>query len=153
VRVLDYKTSQIARSPAKVHVTGPHSGHRCEGWPEWRLLPSAGSQPRGWLDLQLPLYVLALRHQFGERIHSGYFLLPAAARETQVIEFDLDPVTLASAQRCANAVIAGIASGHFWPPAALGDYDIDEFESLFFGDVEASLDDETLSAFSAAGCQ
>ncbi|MGI8602825.1 MAG: PD-(D/E)XK nuclease family protein [Verrucomicrobiales bacterium] len=150
IRVLDYKTSQNAKAPEATHLTGPKSGHLCNGWESWRIHSEGRSQPRGWLDLQLPLYALALRPHFGENILCGYFLLPAAATETDIIMFDLEDGALGCAHRCATGVIRAIQAGRFWPPAKLKPDQPDDFAGLFFGDVEGSLDEVTLASFERA---
>ena len=74
---------------------------------------------RRWVDLQLPLYVWALRQKHPDaEITAGYFLLPATVTDTgtQLWE-DLDEETIQSAHDCAVEAIARIRAGEFWPPS------------------------------------
>ncbi len=127
VRVLDYKTNASADLPARAHL--------CTSVPEeqrsFRMAESC-RDGRGrelfWRDLQLPLYVLLLRHCLAEqleippsaRIGAGYFNLPLELTATGVDMFPEleDPLTLESAARCADAVLRRIYIEEvFWPPA------------------------------------
>jgi hypothetical protein len=83
-----------------------------------------------WRNLQLPLYLAALRAGDGGavgEIGAGYFLLGAtpAAVEVSCWE-DFGEDDLASARRCAELVAEKVRAGCFWPPAprtTYGDYD------------------------------
>ncbi len=128
-RVLDYKTNTAAVPPAKAHLSS--------AVPEWGAAErlAAGCATSGkrapsalyWQDLQLPLYVLIVRHLFpvageipaGARIGAGYFNLPLDLTSTGVAMFpELGSAeTLASAADCADMVLRRIfVDGIFWPP-------------------------------------
>ncbi|HEX2862018.1 MAG TPA: PD-(D/E)XK nuclease family protein [Lacunisphaera sp.] len=122
VRVIDYKTSDKGVSPLAAHV---RSARRDETAPEWARLEVAGKE-LVWTDLQLPLYLEALRDEYGEAT-AGYFNLPKAVGETGLLLWeDFDVTWRAAARRCAEGVAAQVAAGIFWPPAEVPERDEDE---------------------------
>ncbi len=138
-RILDFKTSTRAASPEAAHIQALKSGSSGSEAP-WRALSHSGGKPRGWINLQLPLYCLALREHLGleEPVSCGYFNLPRAVSESAVSLWDaLDEETLAAARRCAEGVIDSIRAGLFWPPATKVLFD--DFDSLFFGSAEDAV--------------
>ena len=127
LRVLDYKTSPKGSSPADTHLAAKP--------PEWgasaryALERASGRSVRAcyWADLQLPLYVLLVRHVLrgkdgipdAGRVSAGYFDLPLEMTRTGVLPFaELElPGVLDSAAKCADAVLRRIfVDGIFWPP-------------------------------------
>lgn len=125
VRVLDYKTAAAGESPVDTHL-GKYSG------PDDDCRLSAVSDDKGdelcWTDLQLPLYVLLVRHFIAggdflpraDRIVGGYFNLPQIFTETGVRMFDAleDEAVLKSAVLCADGILRRIfVEEKFWPPA------------------------------------
>lgn len=118
IRILDYKTTDAGKSPNETHYR---------------------SMLRKWEDLQLPLYrfVYSQLHPKAPSIAVGYFNLPKAATETQIVQLDFaakDGTDLyPSAIAAARAVIAAIQAGTFWPPAEVR-ADQDDFAYLFAGD-------------------
>ena len=130
VRVLDYKTSDTAVTPAEVHLRTLRAG---ETLPEWAQFAGAGKS-RGWADLQLPLYLRALLPEYGRNISCGYFNLPKASSETGLAVWEGYTVELQeSAWRCAEGVCAAIRAGEFWPPRELAgrESELDDFAALF----------------------
>ena len=115
IRILDYKTSDTASTPAKMH-----------------YMPKAGR----WTDLQLPLYhyLYQQAHPDAEVI-TGYFNLPKAVGETAISELSLSNKEWtaedfqADAIQKAQEVIADIAAGVFWPPAKKNE-DRDDFSGV-----------------------
>lgn len=125
VRVLDYKTAAAGADPADAHLgkySGPEDDHRL----------SAAVDDKGnrlcWKDLQLPLYVLLVRHFVAggevlpkaDRIVAGYFDLPQVFTDTGVRMFDAlnDGAVLESAASCADNILRRIfVEEKFWPPA------------------------------------
>ena len=130
VLVLDYKTSDRAETPEEAHL----AACRDPGAVAESALADHDGKPARWINLQLPLYLLALREEFrtqnaerrtenaeygsgGAPLLCGYFSLPKAVTETCVATWAPEPDLLASAERCAKGVIAAVRAGTFWPPA------------------------------------
>lgn len=139
-RVIDYKTSDTAKSPAEAHLAPPWANA-----PEWARLVVDGRE-RQWIDLQLPLYLLALPTvlpEAKERAACGYFNLPKAAASTALAVWDGYSIELhESALRCAEAVVAAVRAGRFWPPNEEIKERDDEFAPLFHRGVAASVQGE-----------
>jgi hypothetical protein len=97
IRILDYKTSDRARTPEQVH----HDGEK-------------------WTDLQLPLY----RHLWRAAVEMpadctvevAYFNLPKTEIETAVCVATWDDSMFADADDEARRVVRGVRNGVFWPP-------------------------------------
>jgi ATP-dependent helicase/nuclease subunit B len=132
LRVLDYKTSDRAVNPRDAHTRKP--AHRDAGNPPpdfARFLPPHSDSECIWRDLQLPLYRRALAATLGAPAAFGYFNLPKAATETNVALWpDYDDAWQATADRCAEGIVAAVRAGRFWPPIEL-DAENDTFASLF----------------------
>lgn len=129
-RVIDYKTSDTAVSPAQSHLRSRRTTE--PDWPAWRGV-TVGGREQGWTDLQLPLYLRALAADGVDAasLTAGYFNLPKAAGETALALWpELTGALLASAGACADGVAAAIRAGEFWPPAELAT-DQDDFGALF----------------------
>ncbi|MCF7853923.1 MAG: PD-(D/E)XK nuclease family protein [Candidatus Pacebacteria bacterium] len=137
LRILDYKTSESARSPADALWTSVSE----ETVDYARVM--IGGKERKWADLQLPLYHLLLCEEMGETaIECGYFNLPRAVSATGVDIWDnVTESVLRSARTCAEGVIADVLNGRFWPPASRLKYD--DFEDLFVVPADALVDLET----------
>ena len=119
VRVLDYKTSAKAKKPKDAHVVGKYPD-----WADEEACLAAGCEVgrnhrQGyWKDLQLPLYVLIVRHLLADelglptdgRICAGYFNLPLDLTSTDVAMFEElgNDETLESAVRCADWILRRI---------------------------------------------
>jgi len=141
-RVLDYKSSEKARTPEEFHF-----GTFREDSREYSLI-SAGGKTRRWIDLQLPFYVWMFRAGVAPEavVHAGYFNLPRDTDSTGVALWDsLDEDVLAGASVCAQGVVSDVMNARFWPPASRVDFD--DFESLFPGGVTESVDGEEFAAF------
>ena len=135
-RVLDYKTSETAKTPAKAHMKGDRAGDaRLEA-----ARIEIDGKPFRWTDLQLPLYRWALGEALGAKDATiGYFNLPKAVTETSISMWeDFGDAMQESALRCAEAVGAGVKAGRFWPPAE--EPDNDEFAALVHDSTEGSFD-------------
>ncbi|PTY04936.1 hypothetical protein DB347_19785 [Opitutaceae bacterium EW11] len=141
-RLIDYKTQDAGKPPEQAH------------WTRYReedahvLLEAVfdrGGVPTRWTDLQLPLYLLALRHEFGAFASAGYFVLPKTTQGTRLrLWTELTPEHLAHAEACAVAVGRAIAEGRFWPPAKLK-YE-DDADYLFPDGIESNVDAEAMLA-------
>jgi ATP-dependent helicase/nuclease subunit B len=120
IRILDYKTGDTAKEPAKTH--------HCSD---------------GWIDLQLPLYRhlwratgLAVRQDC--RVELGYFNLPKNLADTKVACADWDEAMLAEADEVARTVIRSLrAEKYDFVPGSAPKYG-DEFAAICL--------DNTLSA-------
>jgi len=143
LRVLDFKTSDKATSPYESHLEKIPWGKEASDFPDWSLTTGPDGWPRHWVNLQLPLYILALRENYPaaantETIVAGLFKLPKAKSETKIELWEtLDTRTLASAQNCAANVIENIKNQVFWPPTEKPRYD--DFKKILFDDATASV--------------
>ena len=87
-----------------------------EGRPDWLRVNYLGEDKR-WIDLQLPLYRLALAEEFGSDLTCAYFNLPKAVGETGISQWPDDAGDLqAAAEACAAGVAEAIGTEDFWPP-------------------------------------
>jgi ATP-dependent helicase/nuclease subunit B len=147
-RLIDYKTSDRGKSPEQAH------------WlrykpTELHVLPESifdmQGEPWRWVDLQLPLYLLAMRANYGSDVAAGYFVLPKTKAETGIrLWTQLAPEHLAYAETCARAIGAAVAHGRFWPPAERG-YE-DDTDYLFPDGIEADVDQaRMLELFTGGG--
>lgn len=146
-RLIDYKTQDAGKPPEQAH----WARHREE---DLHVLPEAvfqrGGQPTRWIDLQLPLYLLALRQEFGEAGTAGYFVLPKTTQGTGLrLWTELTPEHLLHAEACAVAVGRAIAGGRFWPPAQLR-Y-ADDADYLFPDGIETDVDAAAMLRLQANG--
>jgi ATP-dependent helicase/nuclease subunit B len=125
-RVIDYKTGKVndvagehckaIRAATRVpqHLAGP-------GCP---ALFSIGSKDYRWLDLQLPLYALAVFNQSGTLATPAYFALADSASKVRLdLWNDFDADHLHAAEACASWIAGQIRAQAFWPPAEDVRYD------------------------------
>ena len=139
IRVIDYKTSDKAADPLAAHLATLRDADADR--PDWLRVLHRG-QERRWIDLQLPLYRLALAAEFGADVTCAYFNLPKAVSETGIIAWD-DPEheLQAAAETCAAGVAEAILAEDFWPPVdALSRYD-DDWNRLFHHGISTSVDE------------
>lgn len=98
VAVLDYKSSDSAKSPEQVHRRGPVGD-------------------KEWIDLQLPLYRYLVRSlDLPEPAQLGFVLLP---KDIDKVGFEIAAWTaeeLDSADAAAREAVRSIQAGQFWPP-------------------------------------
>ncbi|AKJ65583.1 PD-(D/E)XK nuclease family protein [Kiritimatiella glycovorans] len=121
LRVLDYKTTDRVTPPARVHLArwrgdAPACAHV-------EVMDRGSPRSYRWLDLQLPLYLLMTDAQEAP-VQCGYFVLPKATSETEVLLWeDLDAGLAASARTCAEAIAGRIRRGEYTPlkPPAHGE--------------------------------
>ena len=143
-RLLDYKTSDMARSPSEAHLRPARAG---EAAPEWARCEFRG-RAKVWSDLQLSLYyegfaanAPAPGPRRAEPPVLGYFNLPKAAGEAGISLWeDYTPELHAAAMHCASEVAAAVRAGVFWPPAELGERDDEAFYGLFHEGAADSVD-------------
>jgi len=97
VAVLDYKSSDSAKSPDQMHRQGPVADKQ-------------------WIDLQLPLYRYLVRSLgLAEPVQLGYVLLPKDIDKTAFEMAAWTAEELAAADAAAREVVRGIRAGEFWP--------------------------------------
>ena len=135
LRILDYKTSAKAVTPAAAHLK---KGKTIDGGPDWKFTDLNG-KAYSWQNLQLPLYAGIMSRHYDKPVAVGYVNLPRALSEAKVEMWDdLTAEQLESAETCAKGVIASIRAARFWPPAERLKYD--DFESLIFRGIPGSFD-------------
>ncbi len=125
-RVLDYKTSDKAATPAEKHLGSVRSTDWLPEYAQCAVAGLRGSKERRWTSLQLPLYrhVLAATGIPPESISCAYLNLPKAVADTRVLEWEAyGPDIAESADACARGVLADIARGKFWPPNSRPEFD------------------------------
>ncbi|NCD33878.1 MAG: PD-(D/E)XK nuclease family protein [Spartobacteria bacterium] len=122
LRIIDYKTSDKA--------VGPADHHRKKGKEE----------PR-WTDFQLPIYYAAYKKKHPEKIiECGYFVLPKAVADTNILLWDDINSETACALEEAENVVTQIRKGIFWPPRRLSS----DLEPLFCRSPEEMFDEAAL---------
>ncbi len=129
LRVLDYKTGKVAsveRAHRKKLTTqsqlAVHLHLECPAVYEGEDKGKAAKFL--WLNLQLPLYALAIVEDGGALPTPCYFTLGATEAEVAVHEWsDFEVADLDAASDCAVWVAGQIASAVFWPPAEKVTYD------------------------------
>ncbi len=146
LRVVDFKTLSPMeggriKTVDRYHLAGLRRAESPETFPEWALLADEKGRFRRWIDLQVPLYHLALSERFpGEAIAAGYVTLGRTAEEVRLdLWRELDEATLESARNCAAGVVAAIRQGLFWPPnERMPEWD--EFRALLSPTAEEAVD-------------
>lgn len=139
LRLWDYKTGRLVK-PMDAHLT--KVGDK-EARP-WVVCQNGEGKPLRWSDVQLPLYVWALRQKHpGTEISAAYFLLPATVTDTGEEPWqDLDDDIVVDAVRCGEEAVRHLQSGEFWPPSTGVKYDDYEF---LLGDPLLSVDASLLT--------
>lgn len=139
IRVLDYKTSNKATLPEDAHLLALKRSEDPDTLRQWLLFERSDGRMMRWINLQLPLYVLALRRTERDApISAGYFNLPRSAGATAVSTWNqLTEDVLEQAMHCAESAARAIGAEEFWPPAAKPRFE--EFDRLFFGSAEESV--------------
>ena len=122
LRVFDFKTlspmeNGRRKTVDRFHLVNVKRTEDPESFPAWSRTFDAKGKEQRWIDLQVPLYHLALSQRFpGETITAGYVTLGRTAEEVGLDPWiGLDEAILTSAQDCATGVIRSIREGHFWP--------------------------------------
>lgn len=140
LRIWDYKTGKPTK-PVDAHLTKFHDKETRS----WVAYQQGDGKPRRWSDVQLPLYVWALRQRHpGIEISAAYFMLPATVTGTgEQIWTDLDDGIVTDAVRCGEEAVKHLQAGEFWPPASEVKYDDYEF---LLGDPLRAIDSSLLTA-------
>lgn len=134
VRIIDYKTSDKAGLPEKMHIVSASD----EALDYTILEGDDGGKRRMWRDLQLPIYRMLVdaSGQFSRapEIKVAYFCLPKAVGETGVYEWEnFGDDLLESARDCAGAIVEAVKVRKFWPPARSVSWD--DYQDLYVGDI------------------
>ncbi len=153
IRVIDYKTGK-SQNPRDAHLKKINNTKFLESadtesyrwYSEIREKETKGKKAAvattyyEWQNLQLPLYVLALREMYpNDAIVSAYANLSDKAESIQLIEWgDIDDHLLTTAKSSAEQIIERIRNKVFWPPKEKVKYD--DFAPLFFDDIDATVD-------------
>ncbi len=139
LRVLDFKTSDKARSPIEAHAEKIGPRRKLAETDLWKTFQHTDSQTYLWRDLQLPLYAAALRLRGLRADAAGYFALPKSVQETGVQWWeDFGDAWIDRALDCAAEIVRRQRAGNFWPPAAKAW--TQDYEELFLGDIEQTVE-------------
>lgn len=146
IRVLDFKTKRKPTPVIDAHIAKIPRLKTSEDYPEWTRL-DLGGKPHHWINLQVPLYVLALAERYpalpAEQLTAGYVQLGMAKKDIYLDLWDgISGEVLDSARDCARGVIEAIQGHVFWPPNESPGYD--DFHSILFGDPESAVDARNL---------
>jgi hypothetical protein len=107
--------------------------------PEEALFELDGKTYR-WINLQLPLYTLAMRSTGKANIRVAYFNLAKTLDKSEFARWhDLTEAHLDSAYACAAAVIRRIQAGQFWPPSNDIPEAFDNFAAYFPDGIEKTV--------------
>jgi ATP-dependent helicase/nuclease subunit B len=129
LRVIDYKTGKVdsvekahrrkitARTALPAHLAADspalYSGDENGKPADFR-----------WMNLQLPLYAMAIQQRDGAIPAPCYFTLGATEADVNIREWAAFSETdLGAARSCAEWLVSQITAGVFWPPAEKVDYD------------------------------
>lgn len=123
IRVFDFKTISPMedgriKTVDRYHLANVKRTESAEDYPDWALSTDAKGKAIHWVDLQIPLYCLAMAERYpGTTISAGYITLGRTEAEVRIDLWDtLDEATIANARTCAEGVIDAIRNQQFWPP-------------------------------------
>ena len=137
LRVLDYKSSTKANPPF-----ASHTAMRNDETPDYEMFDvtiKGRAKVMRWVDLQLPLYAWALKHEADLDLQLGYFNLPALGTDTgvQLLE-PYTPELQQHAMDCASTIVEKVKAHEFWPPKDKPKYD--EFNGILFDQPKATAE-------------
>lgn len=139
LRVLDFKTSDKARSPLEAHAEKIGPRKKLAEADQWKTFEHSDGHTYLWRDLQLPLYAAALRARGLRPDAVGYFALPKSVQETGVqLWEDFGDAWIDRALECAAEIIRRQRSGNFWPPADKAW--AQSYDELFLGDIAQTVE-------------
>ena len=138
LRIIDFKTKKKPTPVSEAHLRKLGRNENPEDYPAWALINHNGKDHR-WVNLQVPIYLLALRERYPHReLSSGYVALGMAQNDVRLdIWEEMTPELLESARECALGVVAAIRAKTFWPPSPKPTYD--DFKDIFFGEPEQAI--------------
>jgi ATP-dependent helicase/nuclease subunit B len=146
-RVIDFKTGDKPRSPLEAHLKKVTARTQITEADEWKCFDAPDGTRQMWLDLQLPLYALAMQHRGLRPDSLAYFVLPKSIQDTALIEWeDLSPTILDAALACATEAVHRLRAGQFWPPNENVRHDA--FAEMFLGNVSRMVSPEVVSKLS-----
>ena len=115
LRILDYKTGAAGKAPDEAH-WGSSTPTNIAPEDLWKSVET----PHGlrlWSELQLPLYADFISRREGQPVAVGYFNLPRAATQTEVVLWEsMTAEVTRSALDCAAEIARRVQDGLFWPP-------------------------------------
>jgi len=152
LRVFDFKTISPVedgrlKTVDRYHRVNVKRTEDPASFPDWSLCQDERGKPVHWVDLQIPLYCLAMAERFpGETISAGYVTLGKTEAEVRIdLWSTLDEATITSARICAQGVIAAIRASIFWPPnEQMPDWD--DFRKMLSPTAEEAVDATGLRA-------
>jgi ATP-dependent helicase/nuclease subunit B len=124
LRVIDYKTGTVKdvvgehrrTVTANTRIPQHLAAHGCPA------LFTTGAKEHLWLDLQLPLYALAMHNKSGALATPAYFTVADTSSKLLLWD-DFSEEHLHAAEACASWIAAQIRAQAFWPPAEQVRYD------------------------------
>jgi ATP-dependent helicase/nuclease subunit B len=151
LRVFDFKTlspmeNGRLKTVSQFHLTNVKRSDDPALLPGWALTTDGKGKAQRWVDLQVPLYHLALSSRFpGVPVAAGYATLGRTMEEVRIDLWEgLDDGVLASAATCAAGVVNAIREGRFWPPnERMPEWD--DFHSLLSPTAEEAVDPSALN--------
>jgi len=139
IELIDYKTSDTPKNPQQAHLVQLGKKGLPTHVPEEALFELDGKTYR-WINLQLPLYALAMRSTGKANIRVAYFNLAKTLDKSEFARWhDLTEAHLDSAYACAAAVIRRIQAGQFWPPSNDIPEAFDDFAAYFPDGIEKTV--------------
>ncbi|MDP4584720.1 MAG: PD-(D/E)XK nuclease family protein [Verrucomicrobiales bacterium] len=146
LRVFDFKTISPMedgrlKTVDRYHRVNVKRTEDPASFPDWALCQDDNGKALHWVDLQIPLYCLAMAERFpGEAISAGYVTLGKTEAEVRIdLWSSLDEATITSARTCAQGVIAAIRNSVFWPPnEKMPDWD--DFRELLSPTADEAVD-------------
>ncbi|MFD2301825.1 PD-(D/E)XK nuclease family protein [Roseibacillus ishigakijimensis] len=145
LRILDFKTKKKPTPVIKAHLRNLKRSETLSDFPAWQQLKE-GKREQVWSNLQIPLYLLALRDRYPKRPRTaGYVQLGATKGDVHLDLWEsLDHEVLDAAEDCARGVARAIREQIFWPPTQRVEHD--DFEELLFAKPTEAVQPTTLSA-------
>jgi ATP-dependent helicase/nuclease subunit B len=129
LRVIDYKTGKVApvdgAHRTRIVATTKLPSHIPDDSPViHQAFPGGKAGSFRWINLQLPLYAVAIRKEFGALPTPCYFPIGATEPNVCLNEWtDFSENDLTAAEACASWILGKINDGVFWPPAEKSRYD------------------------------
>lgn len=149
LRVIDFKTGNSFKAKKHVaadsHLTALKRNESPEDFEAWSLFEDEGGKVKRWTDLQLPLYLLAVRPLHPARpLTAAYVTLGQTQPEVAVEPWEeLGGELLESARNCAVGIVQAVRSGIFWPARDL-DVPWDDFGEILAPDSASTVDPRLL---------